>query len=120
MLVNIDLRLSILVSKWAPSARKFALGSSCNVLALGYYNVLEHCWVVSKSKNLTKSPITTLSFHPSCNILAVGSADYSIKIVTTSFKKITEKYIVESKIEDYAYNGPFAGVDTLFEVLFTI
>jgi actin related protein 2/3 complex subunit 1A/1B len=120
MLVNIDIRLSILVSKWAPSGRKFALGSSCSTLALGYYNVIENCWVVSKSKNFTKSPITTLSFHPSCNILAFGSADYSIKIVTVSFKQTKEDYIIQSKVEDYPYEGPFAGVNSLFEVLFSI
>ncbi len=39
MLVNIDIRLSILVSKWAPSTKKFALGSSCCTLALGFYSI---------------------------------------------------------------------------------
>jgi WD40 repeat protein len=38
MLVNIDIKLSILVSKWAASTKKFALGSSCNTLALGFYH----------------------------------------------------------------------------------
>lgn len=39
MLVNIDIKLSILCAKWAPSAKKFALGSSCNNIALGFYNI---------------------------------------------------------------------------------
>lgn len=38
MLVNIDIKLSILVAKWAPSCRKFALGSTCNTLAISYFN----------------------------------------------------------------------------------
>lgn len=38
MLVNIDIKLSILCVKWAPSAKKFALGSSCNTVAVGFYN----------------------------------------------------------------------------------
>jgi actin related protein 2/3 complex subunit 1A/1B len=38
MLVNIDIKLSILVARWAPSARKFAMGSSCNTLAISYFN----------------------------------------------------------------------------------
>ena len=38
MLVNIDIKLSIVVSKWAPSAKKFALGSTCNTIALGFFN----------------------------------------------------------------------------------
>lgn len=39
MLVNIDIKLSILCVKWAPSAKKFALGASCNSLAIGFYNI---------------------------------------------------------------------------------
>ncbi len=39
MLVNIDIKLSILSSKWAPSCKKIALGSSCSTLAIGYYNI---------------------------------------------------------------------------------
>lgn len=39
MLVNIDIKLSILCAKWAPSTKKFGLGSSCRTLALGFYNV---------------------------------------------------------------------------------
>ncbi len=38
MLVNIDIKLSILVAKWAPSCQKFALGSTCNTLAISYYS----------------------------------------------------------------------------------
>ena len=38
MLVNIDIKLSIIVSRWAPSAKKFALGSTCNTIALGFFN----------------------------------------------------------------------------------
>ena len=39
MLVNIDIKLSILCAKWAPSAKKFALGSSCRTVSIGFYNV---------------------------------------------------------------------------------
>jgi hypothetical protein len=39
MLVNIDIKLSILCVKWAPNAKKFALGASCNTLALGFFNI---------------------------------------------------------------------------------
>lgn len=92
MLVNIDIKLSILVSKWAPSGKKIALGSSCNTLALGYYNTIENCWTSlsrdSASKiPITNSPITAICFHPSSSIIAVGSADFQVKIVTFSLKK---------------------------------
>lgn len=87
MLVNIDIKLSILTAKWAPSTRKFALGSSCNTLSLGFFNNVELCWTTINKMNFTKAPITTIHFHPSCNLLAVGSADFSVKVVTSSFKK---------------------------------
>ncbi len=41
MLVNIDIKLSILVSKWAPTGKKIGLGSSCNTLAIAFYNTTE-------------------------------------------------------------------------------
>ena len=120
MLVNIDIKLSILVSKWAPSTKKFALGSSCNTLALGFYNVVAKCWTVSTRSSLAKAPITTLCFHPSSNMLVMGSADFAVKVVAASFKKSKDEFIQQSKVEDYPYNGPFANVDSLFEVLLSI
>jgi len=39
MLVNIDIKLSILAAKWSYSSKKFALGSSCHTLAIGFYNM---------------------------------------------------------------------------------
>jgi actin related protein 2/3 complex, subunit 1A/1B len=126
MLVNIDIKLSILTSKWAPNTKKFALGSACNTIALGFYNVDEHCWTVStrnhNSKNpISTSPITTLCFHPSSNILAVGTADFTVKIVTSSFKKSKDPMVIKSKVEeDSSYKGPFDDVDSLFEILFTL
>jgi len=87
MLVNVDAKLSILVSKWAPSNSKFALGSSCNTLALGFYSKEEKTWASEINGTISKSPITTLCFHPSSNVIAVGSSDFSVRIVTTNFRK---------------------------------
>ena len=111
------------MSKWAPSAKKFALGSACNTLALGIFNTEEHCWTVSTrnhhSKNpISTSPVITLCFHPSSNLLVVGTADFKVKIVTCSFKKSKNQAI--SKIEDDSYKGPFDQIDTLFEILYSM
>lgn len=125
MLVNIDIKLSIIVSKWAPSAKKFALGSTCNTIALGFFNIESQCWTVSTRNHHSKNPISTspiisLCFHPSSNLLAVGTADFKVKIVTASFKSSKEKMIIQSKVEDNPYKGPFDNVESLFEILFTI
>ena len=124
-LVNIDIKLSILVSKWAPSGKKFALGSACNTIALGFYNIEEHCWTVSTrnhhSKNpISTSPIITVCFHPSSNLLAIGTADFKVRVVTASFKKTKDQTIIKSKVEENSYKGPYDQIDTLFEILFTI
>ena len=47
MLVNIDVKLSVLACKWAQSCKKFALGSCPNTLILGYYNPEIKGWVAS-------------------------------------------------------------------------
>jgi WD40 repeat protein len=119
MLVNIDIKLSIIVSRWAPSAKKFALGSTCNTIALGFFNIDAQCWTVSTRNHHSKNPISTspiisLCFHPSSNLLAVGTADYKVKLVTTSFKQSKDKSIIASKVEDNPYQGPFDNIDTLF------
>ena len=40
--------------------------------------------------------------------------------MTSSFKQSKDKMIIESKVEDNPYKGPFDNIDTLFEILFTI
>lgn len=75
---------------------------------------------MSSKGNLTKAPITTICFHPSSNILAIGSADFSVKIVSSSFKGSKDPIVLSSKVEDYPYNGPFMNVQSMFEVLFSI
>lgn len=114
MLVNIDIKLSILCLKWAPSAKKFALGASCNTLAVGFYNVEAACWTTATKDKLCKSPIISVSFHPSSNILAIGSTDNSVQIISCSFKKSKDQFVEKSDVEDKTYQGAFANVDTLF------
>jgi WD40 repeat protein len=87
MLVSIDIKLSILCAKWTISGKKFGLGSSCRTLSIGFYNIESACWTVAVKEKLAKSPITSLSFHPSSNVVAAGSSDNSVRLVTCNFKK---------------------------------
>jgi WD40 repeat protein len=100
MLVNIDLKLSILCVKWAPSAKKFVVIDSSNALGIGFFNTESNCWTLSTrgGDKICKSPIITLSFHPSSNIFAVGSTDNSIKIISCSFKSSKEPLVINSNI----------------------
>lgn len=76
--------------------------------------------MIASKSNLTRAPITTLSFHPSSNILAIGSADFSVKIVSSSFRGSKDPFVINSKVEEWQYNGPFKNVESMFEVLFTV
>lgn len=98
MLVNIDIKLSILCVKWAPSGKKFGLGASCNTVAIGFNNAESACWTVSTRDKLCKAPVISLSFHPSSNIVAIGSSDNSIKIISCNFKNSKETFVQKSDI----------------------
>ena len=52
-----------------------------------------------KQEQPYQAPITPLTFHPSSNLLAIGSADFSVKIVTSSFKGSNDPFVVSSKVE---------------------
>ena len=49
--------------------------------------------------------------------MAVGSSDSSVRIVTCNFKRSKDPFVQKSDIEDSNYQGPFQGVDSLFETL---
>lgn len=94
MLANIDVRLSILACKWAPSCKKFALAACPNSLIVGYYNIEGACWTGLVKDKIVNVPIVSVDFHPSCNLIAIGSVDGSVKIVSSSFKSQTDKYVI--------------------------
>lgn len=98
MLVNIDAKLSILACKWAPSCKKFALAACPTSLIFGYYNVETTCWTGLVRDKIVNVPIVSIDFHPSCSLIAIGSVDGSVKIVSSSFKSQTDKLILESKV----------------------
>jgi WD40 repeat protein len=120
MLAKIDVRLSIMACKWAPSCKKFALAACPSSLIVGYYNVEVACWTALAKEKIVSVPITSIDFHPSCNIIALGSIDGSVKIVSCSFKSQTDKLIIDSKVEDFPYSGPFEKVTSFGEVLYSI
>lgn len=94
MLANIDVRLSILSCKWAASCKKFALAACPTSLFVCYYNLEAACWTALVKDKIVNVPIVSVDFHPSCNLVAIGSVDGSVKIVTCSFKSQTDKYLL--------------------------
>lgn len=98
MLVTIDVRLSILACKWAPSCKKFALAACPTSLIVGFYNTESLSWTALAKDKIVSAPIVSIDFHPSCNLIALGTVDGSVKIVTCSFKSQTDKLIILSKV----------------------
>ncbi len=107
MLVNIDVRLSVMACKWAESCKKFALAACPTTLFVGFYNVESLCWTALVKDKLVNAPILTVDFHPSSNLIAIGTVDGAVKIVSCSFKKQTDKFVIQSKVDDFPYSGPF-------------
>jgi len=120
MLVNIDVRLSVMACKWAPSCKKFAIAALPTSLIIGYYNTVEKVWTAAVKDKLVTNPIVSLDFHPSCNLVALGTVDGSVKIVSCSFKKLSDQVIQQLKIDDFPYSGPFENIDSFGEVLHSI
>lgn len=107
MLVNIDVRLSVMGCKWAQSCKKFALASLPTSLIIGYYNPEEKAWTAAVKDKIVNNPIVSLDFHPSGNLIALGTVDGSVKIVSCNFKKVSDPVIQKLKIDDFPYSGPF-------------
>ncbi len=56
--------------------------------------------------------VTSVTFHPSGFVAAVGSADYSIRIVTT--------YLEEAGDDKLSYKGPFENIKSFGDELYKI
>ncbi len=87
-LVNSNIKLSILACKWAPSSRKFGFGSACSTIGVGFWNVNVKSWTVTYKQKICASPITSISFHPCSSILALGSLDCSVMILSCSLNSL--------------------------------
>lgn len=107
MLVNIDVRLSVMACKWAPNCKKFALAALPNSLIIGYYNPELKGWVASVKDKIVNNPIVSIDFHASGNLIALGTLDGSVKIVSCNFRNFPDQTVQKLKIDDFPYNGPF-------------
>lgn len=87
-LANLSNKLSVICGLWAPNGDKFAIGTSCKSVYIGFYHHEEKFWsgIILKSKDRSgfNSTITTLAFHKSSNLIAIGSADFSVRVLTCS------------------------------------
>lgn len=90
-LANLSNRLSIICAQWTANGNKFAIGTSCKSVYIGSYNHEENFWsgllLKPKDKNPIQSTVTSVSFHKSGNLLAVGSTDFSVRVLTCSLSK---------------------------------
>lgn len=85
-LVYCQNKLSVLHGEWSPNGKKFAMGTSCKRAFVGYYETEQQLWSTIQIKFKEgadfQSSVTVIRFHQSGRVMAVGSADFSIKVIT--------------------------------------
>jgi actin related protein 2/3 complex subunit 1A/1B len=119
-------KLSIIRGVWSPNGKKFAIGSSCKKLFVARYDPFLKMWVTVwlrvKEDVAFKSTVNTVRFHCSGRVVAAGSTDFTLKVVTAFLDTKNPDPNAEQMplVEDYDYKGPFEKVTSMGEVLLNI
>jgi len=104
---------AILDGSWNSYGTKFLVGTGSYKAFLGYYNKEANWWdTFLLDKKKFGASVTSVAFHPSGFVAAVGSADYSIRIITT--------YLNEAGDNALSYKGPFSNVKSFGDELYRI
>ena len=98
-LVIIENQRSALVGVWSKNGKKFGVGSGDHRAFIGYYDPKQSWWITG-----FKSSVISISFHPSNKVIACGSSDFSLKIITAC---IVEQNVYLPEHDDLNYKGPF-------------
>jgi actin related protein 2/3 complex subunit 1A/1B len=81
---------AILDGCWSPSGRKFAVGSAAKRAFVGYYEPANKWWNSIKITGFSAS-VMTVKFHPNERVLAIGSADHSVKVVSCYWPELDKE-----------------------------
>jgi len=98
---------------WNSFGNKFLVGTGNYKSFIGYYNK-ELAWWDAHQLNTKKftASVTAVAFHPSGLVAALGSADHTVRIITS--------YLEEAGDGNLGYKGPFASVKSFGDELFRI
>ena len=88
-------KLSIIRGMWSPNGKKFVIGSSCKRLFVAKYDpnlvMWVTLWLKVKEEYAFQSTVNSVRFHGSGRVVAAGSTDFSLKIVTAFLDDKPEK-----------------------------
>lgn len=90
-MVFLKINRSATCVKWSPNGSKFAVGSGSKIVSICNYRESDNWWF---SKDLTKpfrSTILSIDWHPNNVLLAVGSTDSNVYVVSAYLKGVDEK-----------------------------
>lgn len=77
--------------KWSPSEEKFAIGSGARIVSICYFQEENDWWVAKHIKADIRSTVTSLDWHPSNNMLAIGCSDFTARIYSAAVKGVDKR-----------------------------
>uniref|UniRef100_A0A8B9Y6P0 Actin-related protein 2/3 complex subunit n=1 Tax=Bos mutus grunniens TaxID=30521 RepID=A0A8B9Y6P0_BOSMU len=77
--------------RWAPSEKKFAVGSGSRVTSICYFEQENDWWVCKHIKKPIRSTVLSLDWHPNNVLLAAGSCDFKCRIFSAYIKEVEER-----------------------------
>ncbi|EAR90136.1 actin-related protein 2/3 complex subunit 1A/1B (macronuclear) [Tetrahymena thermophila SB210] len=128
-------KLGCIKCVWSPNGKKFAVGCGDHKAYVGYYDTKNNWWSTMAIKG-PKGSISALAFHPSSKAIAIGSMDFTVRLITLNLEKnyqshiedmVQQKnsqadieqykqlYIDQLNQEDPQYKGKFTLFDTYYE-----
>eukprot|EP01016_Furgasonia_blochmanni_P034591 TRINITY_DN3756_c0_g1_i1.p1 TRINITY_DN3756_c0_g1~~TRINITY_DN3756_c0_g1_i1.p1 ORF type:complete len:271 (-),score=44.27 TRINITY_DN3756_c0_g1_i1:427-1239(-) len=92
-LVLIKQRRAVLCGCWDPSGNKFVAGTGTHQVFVGCYESKYEWWqalpaIDTKKFPGFKSSVLCVAFHPSGRVIAAGSSDNTVKIITAYIKEV--------------------------------
>ncbi|CAG9317798.1 unnamed protein product [Blepharisma stoltei] len=109
-LVNFYQNRAVLDVSWSARGDKFAVGTGSKLVGVGFPSQVLQGWTTKKSR-CTTSSVTCIRFDPSGLVVAAGSTDMSIVVMTA--------YIPEVDSSQTA-SGRFASINTFGDVIYSL
>lgn len=94
---------AILTGGWSKNGKKFAIGSAAHKAFIGYYDEPQGWWFCSKLGGF-KSSVVAVDLHPSGRVVAIGSTDFSFKLISCYVESVdkADNYTgIYEEVKDY-------------------
>eukprot|EP01016_Furgasonia_blochmanni_P004402 TRINITY_DN1170_c0_g1_i1.p1 TRINITY_DN1170_c0_g1~~TRINITY_DN1170_c0_g1_i1.p1 ORF type:complete len:422 (-),score=63.91 TRINITY_DN1170_c0_g1_i1:559-1824(-) len=115
--VEMDHKRAVLCGQWDRFGDKFVVATGTNQVFVGFFEKRSSTWktapvIDSRKHSGFKSTVLCVAFHPSSRVVAAGSSDHTVKIMTCYIDEIDRNYAVSDSVVC------FSDVKSFGEVLF--